>query len=167
MIARSDESIKVWDALTGELRKELDGQTIQPMWLSFAPNAKRFLTINSEHKAVTVWDAVNLNVVGTIRLTGTDQVVEAGLSGDGQTVVMFRFSPTPSVELWDLPSGRSFATVRPPLSAVADVFAEGGKSLNKGKLQKFVGQRDTPFWEVVRSLAPTAGEPKSSGFTAK
>ena len=38
LITPSDESVKVWDALTGEPRKELERQTIRPMWLSFAPN---------------------------------------------------------------------------------------------------------------------------------
>jgi WD40 repeat protein len=162
LITRSDESIKVWDGLSGEPRKELEGQTIQPMWLSFAPGAKRFVTIDSEHKAVTVWDAVTLASVATLQLTDPDRVDETGLSGDGKTVVMFRFGPGPSAELWDVASGRSFATLRLPSPSVAEVFAESGKQLNKDKLQKFVGQRDTRFWDVVQSLAPTAGERKDS-----
>jgi hypothetical protein len=162
LITRSDESIKVWDGLTGEPRKELDGQTIQPMWLSFAPGAKRFVTIDSEYKTVTVWDAVTLNAVAKLQATGTDRVDAAGLSGDGKTVVMFRFGPAPSAQLGDTASGRTFATLRLPSSALAEVVAEGGKSLNRAKLQTSVGQRDTRFWEVVRSLAPTAGERKDS-----
>ena len=160
LITRSDESIKVWDALTGEPRKELEGQTIRPMWLSFAPGAKRFVTIDSEHKTVTVWDAVTLAAVATLRSADAERIVEAGLSGDGKTVVMFRYSPAPSAELCDVASGRTFATLRPPSSAVAEIFAEGGKPLNRDKLQKSVGQRDTRFWEVVQSLAPTAGGTK-------
>jgi hypothetical protein len=137
------------------------------MWLSFAPNARRFVTIDSEHKAVTVWDAVSLNAVVTLRAPGGDHVVEsAGLSGDGMTAVMFRFRPAPSAELWDVASGRIFATLQLPSSAVAEVFAEGGKSLDHNKLQTFKGQRDTRFWEVVRSLAPTVGGRKTEG-TAK
>ena len=34
LVTTSDESVKVWDALTGEFRKELPGQAIPPMWLS-------------------------------------------------------------------------------------------------------------------------------------
>ncbi|MFI5458120.1 MAG: sigma-70 family RNA polymerase sigma factor [Isosphaerales bacterium] len=162
LITLSDESVKVWDALTGKPRKELKRQTIGPMWLSFAPNAQRFVTFDSEHRVVTVWDAVTLAAVATLRAAGGDHVVEAaGLSADGKTVVMFRFRPDPSAELWDVASGQTFGTLRLPSSAVAEVFAEGGKSLNKDKLQKFKSQRDTRFWEVVRSLAPTAGERKS------
>jgi RNA polymerase sigma factor (sigma-70 family) len=162
LITLSDESVKVWDGLTGEPRKELDGQTIQPLWLSFAPGAQRFVTIESERKAVTVWDAVTLNAVATLHPHGVDRVVAAGLSGDGKTVVMFRFSPDPSAELYDVASGLNFATLRLPSSAVGDVFGEGGKQLNKDGLQKFAGQRDTHFWEVVQSLAPTAGKPNES-----
>jgi RNA polymerase sigma factor (sigma-70 family) len=162
LITRSDKSIKIWDALTGAPRKELDGQSIQPMWLSFAPRANRFVTIDYQNKTVTVWDAAKLNAVGTIHATGIDRAVAAGLSGDGKTVVMFRSSPEPSAELWDVMSGRSFATLRLPSSTVAEVFTEGGTRLHRNSLQTSVGERDTRFWDVVQSLAPTAGDPKGS-----
>jgi hypothetical protein len=151
LVTASDDSVKVWDALTGEARKELDGQAIRPMWLSFAPGAKRFVTIDAARMAVTVWDAVGLTAVGTLR---AGRAVEAaGLSGDGRTVVTFRFGADPSAELWDVTSGRVFATLRPPSPSIAEVFTEGGADLNRSKLQ-----HDARFWEVVRSLAPAAGE---------
>jgi RNA polymerase sigma factor (sigma-70 family) len=162
LVTRSDESIKLWDGLTGEPKKELEGQTIQPMWLSFAPGAKRFVTMDADRKAVTVWDAVTLTAVATLHPTGIERVVEAGLSGDGKSVVMFRFSPAPSADVWDVTSGQSIATLRPPSSAVAEVFAEGGKRLNKDSLQKVAGARDTSFWTIVQSLSATAGERKVS-----
>ena len=167
LVTRSDESIKLWDGLTGEPRKELEGQTIQPMWLSFAPVAKRFVTIDSEHKTVTVWDAVTLAAVATLRSADSDRIVEAGLSGDGKTVVMFRYSPAPSAELCDVASGRTFAILRPPSSAVTEILAEGGKHLNRDKLQTSVGQRDTRFWAVVRALTPAAGGTKESQVKAE
>jgi hypothetical protein len=162
VVTRSDESVKLWHGLTGALRKELDGQTIQPMWLSFGHRGMRFVTIDSGHEAVTVWDAVSLNLVSTIRAAGTERFGAAGLTSDGRTVVIFRFGPAPSVELRDVASGRSFATLRPPSSAVAGVFGEGGQGLNNNSLQKFYGMRDTPFWDVVQSLAPAADGPKES-----
>jgi WD40 repeat protein len=161
LITLSDESVKVWDALTGEPRKGLEHQKISPMWLSFAPNARRFVTIDSDHKVVTVWDAGTLAAVAILHTAGGDQVVEsAGLTGDGMTVVMFRFRPGPSAELWDVASGQPFATLRLPSSALAEVLAEGGKSLNHARLQQSKSQRDTRFWEVVQSLAPKSGERK-------
>jgi hypothetical protein len=75
---------------------------------------------------------------------------------------MFRYDPAPSAELCDVASGRTFATLRPPSSAVTEILADGGKQLNREKLQKIVSQRDTRFWEVVQSLAPTGGVPTES-----
>ena len=95
------------------------------------------MTIDSDHKAVTVWDVGTLAAVATLHPAGGDPVVEsAGLSEDGMTVVMFRFRPGPSAELWDVASGRPFATLRLPSSALEEVLAEGGKSLNRASLQQ-------------------------------
>jgi WD40 repeat protein len=152
LITTSDDSIKAWDALTGEFRKELEGQSIRPLWLSFAPAGKRFLTIDAARTTVTVWDAARLVPVATIRPEGAEKFVEAGLSPDGRTVVTFRFGDDPSAQLWDVASGRPFASLRPPSVVAAEVFAEGGTSLNKSKVE-----HDARFWEVVRSLAPAAG----------
>ena len=107
-------------------------------------------------------DEATLDAIATLHPTGTDPVVAAGLSGDGKTVVMFRLSPVPSAELSDVTSGRTFATLRPPSSALAEILAQDGKGLNKAGLLQSAGQRDTRFWEVVQSLAPTAGERKVS-----
>lgn len=149
LVTRSDDAVKVWDALTGAPRKELDGQSIWPMWLSFAPGAKRFVT--SDREAVTVWDAVTLNAVATVRPAIGARGIAAGLSSDGKTVVTFRFGKEPSAELWDVTSGRVFATLSAPSQAVADAFADDGAKLNKAGLD-----REAPFWKVVRSLAPSA-----------
>ena len=105
-------------------------------------------------KAVTVWDATNLAPVATLRPSSTERVGASGLSSDGRTVAMFRFGTQASVELYDVDSGRSFATLRLPSRSAAEVFNNDGKGLEKGNLQ-----RDAHFWEVVRSLAP-GGERK-------
>jgi WD40 repeat protein len=149
LITTSDESVKVWDALTGEPRKELDGQGIWPMWLAFAPGAQRFVTISTANKTITVWDAAQLTAVATLHPPGPDAPARVGLSGDGKTVVQFRVGPDPSVVLWDVASGRTFATLRPPSPAIVDVFTNAGAGLNKSSVQ-----RGAPFWDVVQSLAP-------------
>jgi RNA polymerase sigma factor (sigma-70 family) len=154
LITRSDLSIKIWDALTGEFRKELEHQTISPLWLSFAPGVKRFVTVDLERKAATVWDAGTLNAVGTIQLDRTAPLPATGLSGDGNTVVAFRFGKEPSIELWNVAAGKSFATLRNPSSVVADAFSSDGDDLHKARLLEYKSARDGPFWAIVRSLAP-------------
>jgi RNA polymerase sigma factor (sigma-70 family) len=154
LITLSDESVKIWDALTGEFRKELEHQTISPLWLSFAPSARRFATLDAKRKAATVWDAASMSAIGTVQLDRTAPIPATGLSGDGKTLVTFRFGALPTIELWDVASGRSFATVRGPSAVIADVFTPDGKGLHRAGLQGSVSARDTPFWEAVRLLAP-------------
>ncbi len=108
----------------------MDGQAIRPLWLSFAPGAKRLVTIHIRRKAVTVWDAVRLTPVATLDPMGAEHGAAAGLSGDGKSVVTFRFGADPSAELWDVASGQTFATLRPPSPAVAEVFSKGGAALH-------------------------------------
>ncbi|WP_406697332.1 hypothetical protein V5E97_00650 [Singulisphaera sp. Ch08] len=154
LITASNESIKVWDGLQGQLRKELSGETIHPHWLAAVPEVKQFVSIDTNHKAITIWDAVSLTRVTTLRLKGeADRVDAAGLSGDGKTVVAFRFGEDPSAMLWDVASGQPFATLRAPSSAITNLFNEKGTDLNPPQ-----AKRGTRFWEVVRSLAPTTGQ---------
>jgi hypothetical protein len=149
LVTASDDSIKVWDALTGAFRKELEGQRIRPMWLSFASGPKRFVTIGDGGKSVTVWDASALTPVATLRISGGEGVA-AGLSGDGKTVALFHFGGEASVELWDVPSARPFAMLRPPSPPIAEVFTENDKGLSQT-----LRERGTRFWQVVRSLSPS------------
>lgn len=149
LVTTSDDAIKVWDALTGELRKELTGQTIGPMWLSFAPDAKRFTTMATDRKSVTIWDATTLAPVSTLRPANTDRIGALGLSGDGHTVAMFRFGTHASVELNDVESGQVFASLRLPSRSAVEVFDKDGAGLNKANLQ-----RESRFWHLVKSLAP-------------
>jgi RNA polymerase sigma factor (sigma-70 family) len=158
LITTSDESIKVWNALTGELRKEIEAHVIRPMWLSFARGGQRFVTINSERTAVSVWDGVTLEPIASLRSPGADRAMEAAVSGNGETVVTFHCGAEPSATLWDVASGRSFALLRPPSPSVAEIFADEGKSLIKSK----VADRDARFWKIAAALAPLPYKPDGS-----
>jgi hypothetical protein len=110
------------------------------------------VTIGDRGKSVTVWDAASLDAIATFRPVGGERTV-AGLSGDGRTVAVFRFGADAAVELWDVATGRAFATLRPPSPSVAEVFTRAGEGLNKSGVL-----REARFWEVVRSLAPSAAD---------
>jgi hypothetical protein len=154
LITVSDESIKIWDGLTGKPRKKLERQTISPLWLSFAPGAQRFVTIDVDRTTVTVWNANTLTPVSSLKPQRIAPRLSAGLSGDGRTVATFTFGADAAVELWDVASGRSFATLRPPARVVAAVFTEGGAGLDKPRLTPSVGVHEGPLWDLVQSLAP-------------
>jgi RNA polymerase sigma factor (sigma-70 family) len=158
LVTCSDDSVKVWDALTGKLRKDLEGQSIGPLWLAFAPAANRFIAIDKGRRILTVWDATNLNPIATIAPEASLRGVAAGLSPDGRTVVTFNFQEAPTIELWDVASRKPFATLRSPSSITSEVFSADGKDLNKARLLRDKSRRDhdSPFWATVRSLGPPA-----------
>ena len=149
----SDESVKLWDGLSGQLRKELPGQYISPLWLSFVFNGKRFVSIDSGRTAATVWDALTLEPVAKLRIEKPPSALEAGLSNDGKTAVTFTFGKDQAAELWDVASGRSVAVLRPPSRAVMEAFTEAGTQLNKARLLPSASEHIGPFWDIVRSLA--------------
>jgi RNA polymerase sigma factor (sigma-70 family) len=154
LVSLSDDSVKVWDALTGKLRKELPGHNISPLWLSYAAAPQRFVTIDSARTSVTVWDAVTLNPMATLRLERVASVLSAGLSNDGRTAVTFTYGKEQAAELWDVAAGRSFAILRPPSPVVTDIFTDQGTGLIKSKVLKSQFEHSGHFWDVVQSLAP-------------
>jgi hypothetical protein len=158
LVSVSDESIKLWDGLSGELRKELPGQYISPLWLSYVFNGNRFITIDSARTASTVWDAATLKPLVKLQLKQAPPALEAGLSNDGKTAVTFTFGKDQAAELWDVATGRSFAVLRPPSRALADAFEDGGTQLYKARLLPSQSEHIGPFWEVVKALAPRESE---------
>jgi WD40 repeat protein len=154
LVTQSDESVKIWDALTGELRKELAKQYISPLWLSYVAAPQRFVTIDSARTAVTVWDAVKLDPIATLRLEKAPSVLEAGISNDGQTAVTFTYGKDQATALWDVASGLSFGILRPPSSIVAEVFTDQCTQLSKPKVLPSRYEHTGHFWDVVQSLAP-------------
>jgi RNA polymerase sigma factor (sigma-70 family) len=152
LVTQSDESVKLWDGLSGELRKELPGQYISPMWLSFVFNGMRFISIDSARTVVTVWDASTLKPVAKLRLEKAPPTLEAGLSNDGKTAVTFTFGKDEAIELWDVATGRSFAVLRPPSRAVKEAFTDDGAQLYKARLLPSHSEHIGPFWDIVNSL---------------
>ena len=153
LVTASNDSVKLWDALSGALLAELPDQVMRPMWLSFAGG--RLVTIDSKSKIVTVWDALTGKAVATILPSAPDALFDAALSSDGKTVVKIRYGTAAAAELWDVATGANFATLRPPSAAVTRIYSEGNTVLVKSE----IAGRDAAFWQVVQSLAPASALP--------
>src|SRR5262249_6601507 len=64
LITTSDNTVRIWDALTGGLRKELDGEVMRPLAFTSistcaepGPEPLRFVTIDASGRVITTWDA--------------------------------------------------------------------------------------------------------------
>jgi RNA polymerase sigma factor (sigma-70 family) len=155
LITVSDDSVKLWDGLSGSLRKEITGQVVRPLFFNFNSPAGRFVTVDLTGAQVTTWDAETLNPIATFRPQGTSRLIGAGLSSDGKTLATIAEDHT--VTLWDTSTKQAFATLRSPSRLLQTVFVDNeAKSLKKPVLQLH-----EHFWNVVQAeLAPRVAEVK-------
>lgn len=151
----SDDEVRIWNSDTGELRQSLPGQTISPLWSNLSNRGGHFVTLDLARQVISVRDWTSFKVVATLRPAAE---VSAGvLAPDGLTVAAFHLGDDATVELWDVRSGRAFATLRPPSAALREVMIEGDSKLDRDALI----HRGAAFWDVIRTLAPAAVRPKN------
>jgi len=149
LITVSDDTVKLWDGLSGSLRKEIKGQVVRPLFFNFNSPATRFVTVDVKGAEVTTWDAETLNPIATFRPEGTSRLIGAGLSSDGKTLATIAVDR--SVTLWDASRNQAFAILRSPSRLLETVFVDDEvKSLKKPVLQLH-----EHFWNVVQAeIAP-------------
>lgn len=146
LVTTSDVTMKLWDALSGKPRGELEGRLNPLLHPCYSAKTGRFVTVDAGHRLVTLRDATTLKPVATFRSEGP-AILAAALTEDGGTLATFGEGRT--IELRDLATNRVFATLRPP-AVVTEVFGKDDKSINQSKLERIGGR----FWEQIRSLGP-------------
>ena len=155
LITTSETSVKVWNALTGELRKEIEGEVMRPLLLTAIDTCAeggsdliRFATIDTSGRFVTTWDAATLKQVGTFRPEGTAKLVGAGVTRNGKTLATI--GDDRSVTLWVVGENKPVATLHPPSPVVARCFVDDQRWWE----QQPTLQLDDRFWEIVAPLMP-------------
>ncbi|MCA1684408.1 MAG: hypothetical protein LC745_00175, partial [Planctomycetia bacterium] len=154
LVTASDDSVKIWDGLTGVLKKEIQGQTARPLFFTGDWGSKRFVTVAKGGRGVTTWDLTTFEPVGTLAAPeGTPRWIGAGLSGDGKTLATV--GEDRALTLYDQATRQPYATLRPPSRLLVRVFPDTTLGSDKPALQL-----DDAFWRSVVPLEPetTAGD---------
>jgi RNA polymerase sigma factor (sigma-70 family) len=154
LITTSDDCVKIWDALSARLRKELKGEVMRPLAFTSistcaetGPDPFHFVTLDASGRVITIWDARTLEQVKIFRPEGTPRLLGAGVTRDGK--LLATIGADRSVALWFASSNKPLATVYEPSPLVARCFAEDVTSLKKPVLQLY-----DDFWKVVAPLVP-------------
>jgi WD40 repeat protein len=65
-----DETVQIWDAVTGAPLQTLEGHTGSVISVAFSPDAKLVISV-SEDEMIRVWDAVTGTPLQTVEATQT------------------------------------------------------------------------------------------------
>jgi WD40 repeat protein len=123
--ASEDQTAKVWDATTGQLRASLEGHTKRVYTAVFSPDGTRAVTV-SEDQTAKLWDVTT----GQILLSLEGHIGKEGVvafSPDGARLVTA--SDDGTVRVWDV----SLET-RSPAEVAAFVRCKGTWRLEDGRL---------------------------------
>jgi WD40 repeat protein len=177
--ASEDQTVKVWDALTGQELHSLQEYPSQVYSVCFSPDGRR-LASASEDQTVKVWVAHTGQELRTLR-GHTDGVTSVVFSPDGRRLAgAFRDG---TANVWDAVTGRELRTLRGHTSAVTSVcFSPDGRRLASASGDQTVkvwdaqtgqefltlkghtsGVRSVCFSPDGRRLASAAGDPYNPG----
>ena len=124
--ASQDETVKVWDAATGQETLTLKGHTSGVMSVAFSPDGKRLASASMDG-TVKVWDAATGQE--TLTLKGhTGPVTSVAFSPDGKRLASASADKT--VKVWDAATGQETLTLKGHTGGVTSVaFSPDGQRL--------------------------------------
>jgi WD40 repeat protein/class 3 adenylate cyclase/energy-coupling factor transporter ATP-binding protein EcfA2 len=135
-----DQTIRIWDAKTGECLRTLEGHKGNVYSVSFDP-AGRILASGSSDKTVRLWDVINGTLLRTLE-GHTGEVTSVVFESGGRTLASG--SEDKTVKLWHSPSGLLTRTLTAHTDYVRTVaFDPAGRILASGS-----DDRTVKLWEV-------------------
>ncbi len=136
-----DDTVRLWEVDTGQLRATLEGHTDWVNSIAFSPNGY-ILASGSYDGTVRLWEASSGQSLAI--LDGhTGGVYSVAFSPDGKTLASG--SPSGTIQLWEVSTGQQMATLKGHRSDVYSVaFSPDGKTLASGGAQDYTIR----LWEV-------------------
>jgi WD40 repeat protein len=124
-----DETVKIWDAMSGHYLQTLEGHNDSVRSVAFSPDGQR-LASGSDDKTVKIWDATSGHCLQT--LEGHNNWVQSiAFSPDGQRLASG--SDNKTVKIWDATSGHCLQTLKGHgLSVQSVAFSPEGQRLASG-----------------------------------
>jgi WD40 repeat protein len=157
-----DQTVKVWDAATGQQTLTLYGHTGGVYSVAFSPDGQR-LASGSEDQTVKVWDAATGQQILTLK-GHTGGVWSVAFSPDGKRLASGSADET--VKVWDAATGQQTLTLRGHTGFVRSVaFSPDGKHLASGSADDTVKVWDAHTGQLIVTLQGHTGPVHSVAFS--
>lgn len=152
--ASLDNTVRLWDAATGELRTTLRGHGDGVAFVGYAAEGQRLVTASLD-RSLKIWARDGSNLLAT--LSGhQDYLTCANVSPVGPLVASGGFDKT--VRIWDAASGSAVATLTGHEDTVQSVcFSADGRQLFSGADDGTIRVWDTQARSAVRTLTGHIG----------
>ena len=121
-----DDTIRIWDVLTGNFLNVLEGHTDSINDVAFSPDGTMLATGSSDN-TIRLWD-VQSWMEAQMLTSDTHSVHSVAFSPNGNTLASGGYDGT--IQLWDIVSGMTYRTFKGHLSSVSVVtFSTDGQTL--------------------------------------
>lgn len=154
-----DSIARIWDATTGELKRELKGHGDRIFTVGMTPDGKRVVT-GSDDGTARVWDAESGRVVSVL---GGDQgrILGVAISAAGDRVVSGSEDMTATI--WDVATGTPKTVLRGHRSGVSSVaISRDGKRVLTGSWDWTARSWDTESGAMVAEMKGHVGAIRSA-----
>ena len=157
-----DNTVKVWDAATGQETLALKGHSNGVSSVSFSPDGKLIVSGSSD-KTVKVWDATTGQE--TLTLKGhSGYVYSVSFSPDGQRIVSGSLDNT--VKVWDAATGQETLTLKGHSGYVSSVsFSPDGQRIVSGSADNTVKVWDAATGQETLTLKGHSDPVNSVSFS--
>jgi len=155
------KTIKLWDAGTGSVLRELEDDSIVTI-IAFSPDG-RLLASGSEDMTLKLWDTASGSRLRVLK--GHDHwPVDIAFSPDNRLIATA--SPDKTVRVWNVATGSEIKSLTGHTDWVSAVaFSPDGRLLASGGNDGFVRLWDTTSWWEAKTLTGHQGPVKSVAFS--
>lgn len=130
-----DQTVRLWNAQTGQCLKTLQGHTNWVQVVAFSPDG-RLLASGSHDQTIRLWE-VDTGQCLTILSDHTSRILWVAFTADGQTLISASADQT--VRCWNVATGECFKVLEIPINWVlAIALSPNGKTLVTGTEGKLV-----------------------------
>jgi WD40 repeat protein len=160
--ASADNTVKIWDARTGQLLRTLEGHTSYVISAAFSPDGGAIVSA-SDDNTVKIWDARTGRLLRTLE-GHKGWVNSAAFSPDGGAIVSASGDKT--LKIWDARTGRLLRTLEGHTEPVySAAFSPDGGAIVSASLDKTVKIWDARTGRLLHTLEGHKGWVFSAAFS--